>query len=327
MGALTECWSRDGQCRDDEVCIQRHDIAEERDDSILKTPQVHVKRITGFTTSFSGSHVTEQEDAQNPSTRHREVSVPNLGTPTVDSFHQCNDHAADVNSPFYNNTLGDVFGLLESSSEGQAIAGCHGTVARRRASTSLLSEDLERLSSRMKTDEQSNFETQMSKLKCLSIRKESDVDITRGDQLSRTLSSRGMPGELRIQVQKKKARKTQHRARQQQSPGTAGSSGSEAMPIPHMSRACTAPDQLPELSSSMLESILLERDKEEKKNKSPTGATLSTPNGEERRMHVTGRRVPSAAFLDDLAALQERQYSVFRNDSEKRSTRHHLYST
>lgn len=332
MGAHTECWSRDGPCRGDEDDNLARDIGEreggERDDIVSKTHQIHVKRITGFITGFPESPVADQDGAPNLSARHRE-GVSNLSTPQRNDMGH--DHASDADSPFYNSTLGDMFGLLDCSSEShQTIANCHGVVVRRRASTSLLSEDLERLSSRMKTEEKSNFETQMSKLKSLSIRKESEMDATHENELSRTLSCRGLPGELRVLSQKKKTHKTHHckQQQQQQSPGTAGSSGSEAMPIPYISRACTAPDQLPELSSSMLESLLLDREKEEKKNKSPKGTTLATPNGEERRTHVTGRRVPSVAFLDDLAALQERQYSVFRNDSEKRkSTRHHLYCT
>jgi hypothetical protein len=282
-----------------------------RDDMNLNTSKIHVRRITGFITKLSGSNVSE-EGAPTP-TPQREGHMD-----------MCDDHVDYMSSPFHNNTIGEFFGVLERS-QSQAIGGCahNGTVVRRRASTSLLSEGLERASSRLRMEEKSNFETQMSKLKCLSIRKEVEmVDATGDCEGSRTGSWRGMAGELRVQIQK-----SQMKAHGKPSPSTAGSSGSEAMPIPHISRACTAPDQLPELSSSMLESLLLEREKEEKKNKSPKGVTLSTPNGQER-MHATRRRVPSAAFLDDLAALQERQYSVFRNDSDKRiSTRHHLYST
>lgn len=319
MGAVTECWSGEDQCRDDEVATTCLGTAQEKNTILLKTPQIHVKRITGFTTSFSGVDVTDTERSS--------IELASSTPQGKGDMDACGGHGYDVNSPFCNNNIGDVFGLLDSAEQrgcSYPRGGMARTVSRRRASTSLLSEDLERASSkvRMEVQEKSNFDTQMSKLKCLSIRKDVELDGTPESALSRTLSCRGMPGELHA---RKIRGKTCYEQRKQ-SPGTVGSSGSEAMPIPHMSRACTAPDQLPELSSSMLESLLLEREKEEKK--SPKGATLSTPNGLERRINATGRRVPSAAFLDDLAAIQERQYSVFRSNAEKRtSARHHLYST
>ena len=315
MGVVTKCWSGEDQCRDDEVATTCLGTAQEKNTILLKTPQIHVKRITGFTATFSGVDVTDTERASSSTPQGR------------GDMSACGGQGCDVDSPFCNNNIGEVFGLLDSPEQrgcGYPRGGMARTISRRRASTSLLSEDLERASSkfRMEVQEKSNFDTQMSKLKCLSICKDVELDGTPDSALSRTLSCRGMPGELRA----RKIRGKTHDEQRKQSPGTVGSSGSEARPIPHMSRACTAPDQLPELSSSMLESLLLEREKEEKK--SPKSATLSTPNGTERRINATGRRVPSAAFLDDLAALQERQYSVFRNNAEKRiSTRHHLYST
>lgn len=287
------------------------------------TPEIHMKRIRGFTTGNAEKRAIDQDGAPTPTPRDREHMAP------------CDDGVVDFESPFCNNSMGDVFGGMDESSGHTMEQHRHpsgGVATARRCSTSLLSEDLERVSSKKKKQlhETSNFETQMAKLKCLSIRKEGDLDgepDTCHAMISRTVSCRGMPGELRVQIHKNRTRTFNEHEQHKKSPGSAGSSGSEAMPIPSMSRACTAPDQLPELSSSMLESLLEEREREERKNKSPKEESLLTPNRYARRTNTTGRRVPSAAFLEDLAALQERQYSVFKNVSEKRTmTRHHLYS-
>lgn len=309
-------------CRDNKVGGNGCKEVQGNDIMSIKTQHMHIRRITGFKTESLSGDVGDQEGAATPIPRGEEpVAVVDHN---VDHFH----------SPFSNNNIGEVFDQETrpkySQMKGQHHPSGEVTVARRRASTSLLSEDLERASSRLKIEGhgKSTFEAQMSKLKCLSIRKDEEHDDTPDGGISRTLSCRGMPGEVRVQIQKHQRSIFEVHNERKKSPDSFGSSGSEAMPIPHISRACTAPDQLPELSSSMLESLLMERDKEEKKNKSPKGASLSTPNGQERRINATGRRVPSAAFLDDLAALQERQYSVFRSDSDKRiSTRHYLYST
>jgi hypothetical protein len=83
-------------------------------------------------------------------------------------------------------------------------------------------------------------------------------------------------------------------------------------------RARTAPDQLPELTESMVESLLLKQ----KENGSPgadgcvaTNDTNKTPEVKEmcssqRRKNYAGKRVPSAKFLDDMNSMKLRQESI-----------------
>lgn len=94
---------------------------------------------------------------------------------------------------------------------------------------------------------------------------------------------------------------------------------SSAMNIPIAClRARTAPDQLPELTESMVESLLLKQ----KENGSPgadgcvaTNDTNKTPEVKEmcssqRRKNYAGKRVPSAKFLDDMNSMKLRQESI-----------------
>ena len=127
---------------------------------------------------------------------------------------------------------------------------------------------------------------------------------------------------------------------------------SSAMAIPLSSRARTAPDQLPELTESMIEKLLAKMDgspdetseqgkrngngksngksngngKSNNKSKNTTTASnkSKTPDVTElcppqRRRNGAGKRVPSSAFLNDLNSLKVRQESM--NFGEVQSTR------
>ena len=125
---------------------------------------------------------------------------------------------------------------------------------------------------------------------------------------------------------------------------------SSAMAIPLSSRARTAPDQLPELTESMIEKLLAKMDgspdetseqgkrngngksngngngKSNNKSKNTTTASnkSKTPDVTElcppqRRRNCAGKRVPSSAFLNDLNSLKVRQESM--NFGEVQSTR------
>jgi len=96
--------------------------------------------------------------------------------------------------------------------------------------------------------------------------------------------------------------RTQSDQRLMGSPGSA----STAMPIPLISRACTSPEQLPELTQSMIESLLSEHGSPEKKENTTTPELR-----EDRRKNAAGKRVPSARFLDDLNIIKARQESAF----------------
>ena len=184
---------------------------------------------------------------------------------------------------------------------------------------------LERASSRLTAELQAktNFDSRMSKLKSLSLRK---IAVTADDnEMARTMSCRGMDGERRLpsravtvpSTDMKEKRRKQNLQRRSlvasdSTDSSAGSSCSEAMPIPRISRAYTAPDPLPELSASLIESIMLES---RRKEESPKGAShTTTPSCHDRRRHL-GRRVPSNVFMENMARVKEIQDNVFTNNS------------
>ena len=137
--------------------------------------------------------------------------------------------------------------------------------------------------------------------------------------------------------------KRAERGRSQHLASRSHSVSSSAMAIPLSSRARTAPDQLPELTESMIEKLLAKMDgspdeaseqgksngksKSNKSNKNTTTTAITkskTPDVTElsppqRRRNCAGKRVPSSAFLNDLNSLKVRQESM--NFGEVQSTR------
>lgn len=99
---------------------------------------------------------------------------------------------------------------------------------------------------------------------------------------------------------------------------------STAMAIPLTSRAYTAPDQLPELTESMAERLLAKMDDSPGEDLATAGKN-KTPEDKEicssqRLKNFDNKRVPSAAFLNDLNLIKLRQESM-NFEEVKRSLR------
>lgn len=322
------------------------------------TPDLKMQRVVGFSTSCE--HCAREQANSGDSCDNPRISSPRTEDSVVGNFEEeegdtyiedgeqkspsdsarggtppsvTQDLQDDLFSPFSNDTAMCDLSTDDVHEHSHKCSFGHPSMHTYKSS-------MERAPSRLTKEllEKTAFDTRMSRLKSLNIAgsKIDDIDQTPtqlddNGELVRTLSCRA-PGELtrrgRGYAWAKKAPKPAEKQKTHStmegmqicdvSPG--GSSCSEAMPIPRMSRARTTPDPLPELSASMLDSIM-------KSKESPKATSEMKPKAHERKRSPKG--VPSAEFLQNIAALKDLQDHVFENPDHHQaagdSHKHGLY--
>jgi hypothetical protein len=292
--------------------------------SVVKcyTPDLKMQRVVGFTTEEASPVETREHCCFcDQSGGHHRRALSDGGyegfSPVVERVN-VSPRSPEEGEMF--SAFAEAAGSTSPVNVQDSLTGGHDMPPKSCAS-------LERASSRLTAELQAktNFDSRMSKLKSLSLRR---IAVTAEDNdMARTMSCHGMDGERRLpssavivpSAEKKEKRRKQNLQRRSlvapDSPNTdssAGSSCSEALPIPRISRAYTTPDPLPELSASLIESIMLESRRREESPKSASHTT--TPSGHDRRRHL-GRRVPSNVFMENMARVKEIQDNVFTNTS------------
>lgn len=306
------------------------------------TPDLKMQRVVGFSTSCE--HCAREQSNSGDSCDNPRVSSPRTEDTIVENFEEddaymyiedgvqkspsdsvkgtppsmAQDLHDDLFSPFSNDTS-----ICDMTTE-HGNACLHKMCSFGHPSMHAYKSSMERTPSRLTKEllEKTAFETRMSRLKNLNIAgsKIEDIDQTPvhmddNGELVRTLSCRA-PGELvRCRNGYTWAKKKSKSATSEKTPcamegiqvgevSPGGSSCSEAMPIPRMSRARTTPDPLPEISASMLDSIM-------KSKESPKAPSEMKHKTQERKRSPKG--VPSAEFLQNIAALKDLQDHVFEN--------------